>query len=200
MSARKADPTKSDDARASAATRPHATARRLARLRPLAHLRRRFGWTLALLPVLSIVLVDVLTRGSRIAGLPLKYMGSYSMAVVESALLWGSLMCVCGARKGVYRWLASLLFIAFFTAAVGGQLYFHSQYSTYMNLDATLFGTSFTGSVFGQVAADGKNFLRNVVPILLLALAFVLGARKFLRPKRSTLFVARSFAPIAVIA
>jgi hypothetical protein len=170
-----------------------------ARLRPYGRVRRRLGWALALAPVLVVLAADFLTRGSRIAALPPKYIASYTAAVIESGLLWASLMLVCGARRGAYRWFASLAFVVLFTAAVGGQLYFHSQYSTYLNLDATLFGTSFTGSVFGQVSADAKHFLQNVVPALLAAVVLVVIARKYLRPSRRSLWVARIVTPIAIV-
>ncbi|MBL8744457.1 MAG: hypothetical protein JNK04_25290, partial [Myxococcales bacterium] len=170
-----------------------------ARLRPYGRARRRVGWAFALAPVLVVLVADFLTRGSRIAALPPKYIASYAAAVIESGLLWASLMLVCGARRGAYRWFASLAFVVLFTAAVGGQLYFHSQYSTYLNLDATLFGTSFTGSVFGQVSADAKHFLYNVVPALVAAIVLVVLARKFLRPGRRSLWVARIVMPIAIV-
>ncbi len=170
-----------------------------ARLRPYGRARRRVGWALALAPVVVVLIADFLTRGSRIAALPPKYIVSYGAAVIESGLLWASLMLACGARRGAYRWFASLAFVILFTAAVGGQLYFHSQYSTYLNLDATLFGTSFTGSVFGQVSADAKHFLQNVVPALVAAIVLVALARKFLRPSRRALWVARIVTPIAIV-
>jgi len=149
--------------------------------------------------VLVVVAADFLTRGARITALPPKYIASYAAAVIESGLLWACLMLVCGARRGAYRWFASLAFVVLFTASVGGQLYFHSQYSTYLNLDATLFGTSFTGSVFGQVSADAKHFLQNIVPALVAAIVLVVLARKFLRPGRRSLWVARIVTPIAIV-
>ncbi|NUP13151.1 MAG: sulfatase-like hydrolase/transferase [Polyangiaceae bacterium] len=163
-------------------------------------MRRRFGWMLALLPVLSIVLVDVSRRGDRLVSLPPKYIGSYSLAMLESGILWGSLLFVAGARRGVLRFVAAVVFVVLFTASLGGQLYFHSQYSTYLNLDATLFGTSFAGSVFGQLSADSSNFFWNVAPTFLLAVTLAVAAARFLRPRRVPLVIARVLAPIAVIA
>lgn len=171
-----------------------------ARLRGLGKMRRRFGWLLVLLPVLSVIVFDLATRGSRIVKLPPKYIGSYSLAVVESGILWGSLLCACAARRGAFRWIAAMMFVVLYTAAIGGQMYFHSQYSTYLNLDATLFGTSFAGSVFGQLSADGSNFFWRVAPTFLIAFALVFMGRKLLRPRRSTARFARALAPIAVVA
>ncbi len=62
--------------------------------------------------------------------------------------------------------------------SLGGQTYFHRAYSTYLNLDATLFGTSVAASVFGQLKADGRNFLSSIAPPLVCAVALVwAGAR-----------------------
>ncbi|MBK8937235.1 MAG: sulfatase-like hydrolase/transferase [Polyangiaceae bacterium] len=170
------------------------------RLRGLVRLRRRFGWLLALAPVLTVVGFDLATRGERLVALPAKYLGSYSLAIVESAILWASLMIAASARRGVSRFVAGALFVLLFTAAIGGQLYFYSQYSTYLNLDATLFGTSFAGSVFGQLSADGPNFLWNVGPAFVIAIVLAFSAAKLLRPRRRTLRVARVFAPVALVA
>ncbi len=174
--------------------------RKFGALRVFGRMRRRFGRGLALLPVAAVVVSDIATRGGRLAKLPPKYIGSYSLAVLESSLLWGSLMCACAARKGIFRWVAAVLFVILFTASLGGQRYFHSQYSTYLNLDATLFGTSFTGSVFGQLSADGSNFLWSVAPAFILSIAMIVIVRKLLRPRRMSARFARWFSPVAVVA
>ncbi len=179
---------------------PARAAAPVARLRTFGKYRRRAAWAMLLLPVVAVVFADFLMRGSRLLALPPKYVGSYSLAVVESAVLWGSLLLAGSARRGLFRWLASFLFVVLFTAAVGAQRYFHSQYSTYINLDATLFGTSFAGSVFGQLSADGKNFVQNVGPVFVVAIALLVLSRKFLRPRRRSLSIARVLAPVAVVA
>lgn len=169
-------------------------------MRPIARWRKRMAWILPLLPVVCVVLIDVSTRGDRLATLPPKYIGSYTLAVLESGILWASLLYATGARRGTFRWVALLLFVLLFTGAVGAQLYFHSQYSTYLNLDATLFGTSFAGSVFGQLSADGSNFFWNVAPTFILAVALAVAANRWLRPRRFATRAARILAPIAVVA
>ena len=169
------------------------------RLRRVARLRRRFAWALVASPVLMVLIADFSTRGTRLMTLPPKYIGSYSLAVLESALLWMSLLWVAAAQRGISRWAASTIFLLFFTLALGGQLYFHSQYSTYLNLDATLFGTSLAGSVFGQLGADGENFLGSVLPPLLFSVLFLVLGRKLIRPRRRSVRVARVLAPLALI-
>lgn len=148
-----------------------------------------------------MVLTDARIRGDRLASLPLKYLVSYSASIAESAVLWGLLLFAASARRGVFRWIAAAFFCLSATLAVGVQIYFHRQYSTYLNLDATLFGTSFSSSLFGQLKADGKNFLVSIVPPLLLAMAMVWLGRTLLRPQQSRASkAARVLTPLAVLA
>ncbi|HVY44815.1 MAG TPA: hypothetical protein VHB21_03010, partial [Minicystis sp.] len=158
---------------------------RAARLRRLAVVRRRLAWALLFVPILLVVSADAEIRGDRLVALPPKYVASYAFAILESASLWALLLYAAAARRGLVRWIAALLFVAFATIAVGGQIYFHRQYSTYLNLDATLFGTSLSDSLFGQLKADGRNFITSIAPPLALAVALVLLARRLVRPART---------------
>jgi glucan phosphoethanolaminetransferase (alkaline phosphatase superfamily) len=145
--------------------------------------------------------VDVFIRGGRLLDLGPKHMASYGAAMIESAALWGLLLFAASSRRGVFRWIAAGLFVFLATLAIGGQLYFHRQYSTYLNLDATLFGTSLSASLFGQLKADGKNFLASVLPPLLLAIALIWIGRVFIRPAGTRASKGARFAtPIAVVA
>ena len=177
------------------------TSGKLGRLRAFARARRRYARILLALPIVLVVLVDVGIRGGRLLDLGPRYLASYGAAVIESALLWGLLLYAASARRGAFRQVAAALFVAFATLAIGGQIYFYRQYSIYLNLDATLFGTSLSASLLGQLKADGKNFLLSSVPPLLLGAALVWIGRRVLRPERSRpAFAARVLAPAAVIA
>ncbi len=169
-------------------------------MRRFARFRRRWGYLVGLTPVLAVVVIDMLTRGSQVAAFPGKYLGSYAVAVLESAALWTTLLWACSAPRGMVRWIASLVFVVFFTLSVGGQRYFYSSYSCYLNLDATLFGTSFTGSMLGQLEADGPNFVKSMGPPLLLAIFFVYAGRQLIRPRRTSLRVARGLASVMLVA
>lgn len=128
-------------------------------------------------------------------------MASYAAAMFESGVLWGLLLYVASARRGVFRWIAAVLFVTLVTVSMGGQIYFHRQYATYLNIDATLFGTSVFGSVFRQMAADGRNLLLCHLTPLVLAIALVWLGRMFLRPVRPLLgIVARVSMPVVVVA
>jgi glucan phosphoethanolaminetransferase (alkaline phosphatase superfamily) len=152
-------------------------------------------------PLLLVVLADAIIRGERLLALRPKYFLSYAGSMLESAALWGLLLFAAAARRGVLRWITAVIFVLFATVSVGVQIYFHRQYATYLNLDATLFGTSLAESLFGQLKADGRNFLVSVLPPCLVAIALIWAARRWLRPRCSPrLSAARLLAPAAAIA
>jgi glucan phosphoethanolaminetransferase (alkaline phosphatase superfamily) len=179
-----------------AAARP--PKRRARRLRTLARMRRAAAYALLAAPALAVVAVDVVIRGERLATLPIKYVGSYLGAFVESALLWGLLLAAASARRGAGRWLFAGAFVVLSTLAVGVQTYFHAQFATYLNLDATLFGTSFGDSLVGQVSSEGANLAVAIGVPAALATAAVALSRRVVRPRRRARRVASLLAPVAV--
>lgn len=170
------------------------------RLRTLARLRRRGALALLLAPALAIVAIDVVIRGERLATLPIKYVGSYLGAFVESAVLWGLLLAASSARRGVARWGFAAAFVVLSTLAVGVQTYFHGQFATYLNLDATLFGTSFGESLVGQVSSEGANLAIAIGAPALLAVLAVALSRRVVRPRRRVRRAASLLAPVALAA
>ncbi|MBM4357672.1 MAG: sulfatase-like hydrolase/transferase [Deltaproteobacteria bacterium] len=160
---------------------------------------RRLAALVLLLPTLVVVAVDLALRGSRIVAFPAKYLGSYAAAVLEGAALWTLLLAVASGRRGLGRWLGALLFVGLATAAVGGQIYFYRQYSTYLNLDATLFATSMADSVVDQIDADRRNFLAAMVPTALAATGLVILGRRFVRSRRRTVRYGGLVAPLALL-
>jgi glucan phosphoethanolaminetransferase (alkaline phosphatase superfamily) len=178
------------------------TERTIARRRFLRAQARRGRLLAALvlaLPTSVVVGVDLALRGSRIVAFPAKYLGSYAAAVLEGAALWTLLLAVASGRRGLGRWLGALLFVGLATAAVGGQIYFYRQYSTYLNLDATLFATSMADSVVDQIDADRRNFLWAMVPTALAATALVVAGRRFVRSRRKTVRYGGLVVPLAIL-
>lgn len=140
-------------------------------------------------------------RGGRLLDLSGKHKASYIAAIIESALLWGVLLYAASSRRGVLRWLSAAVFVILAALAVGGQLYFHRQYATYLNLDATLFATSFTESLFSQIRADGYYFLASLLPPIAFAAALIWAARSIVRPGGTRISkAARWLMPIVVCA
>jgi glucan phosphoethanolaminetransferase (alkaline phosphatase superfamily) len=197
---RSVDPSPSDKPRPPSS--PHfPSAARIQKLRRLARARRLIAKILLFAPLLLILAVDIRLRGGRLLDLHGKHIASYGAAMLESAVLWGALLFAASSRRGILRWIASMLFVLLAALAVGGQLYFHRQYSTYLNLDATLFGTSLSESLFSQLRADAKNFLASILPPVLLATALVWLGRSLIRPGGTRASrITRYTAPIAVCA
>ncbi len=171
---------------------------RTATLRARARLRALGARLWLALPLVLVVLADVTLRGDRLARLPLRYLGSYAFAMLESGLLWAILLTAAVARRGAFRFLAAAAFVILATVSVGSQVYFHKSFSTYLNLDATLFGTSLGASVFGQLRADGSNFLSSVAPPLFAAIALLGLGRRIVRPRARARRVANGLAPVVV--
>ncbi len=189
-----------NDARATKTAAPASLRLKTQRLRHLARLRRRFSWTLLLVPVALVLLVDVTIRGSRLLDLRGKYIGSYLGALIESSILWGLLLFGASARRGVLRWISAALFVSLASVTLGCQIYFQRVYSTYVNLDALLFATTFSESMFGHLRADGLNFFSAVGPPLACSIALVWLSRRIVRLRQTPATrVARFVAPLAII-
>jgi arylsulfatase A-like enzyme len=181
------------------ATKGDRPERRRRLLRAIARLRRERAALVLALPAALVVGVDLTLRGQRLLDLPAKYFGSYLVAVAESAVVWGLLLACASARRGALRWVASGLFVTLATLVVGTQLYFYDAYSTYLNLDATLFGTSMADSLFGQLSADGANFVLAVLPPMAVAAVLVWLGRRMVRTRARTVRRAALLIP-AVLA
>lgn len=174
---------------------------RVASLRRLARLRSRYGALVLLVPAAIIVAADFLIRGGRLLTMPGRYFGSYLGAVIESGLFWGLLLFAASRRRGAFRWVAAALFVVLAMCAMGTQVYFHTAYATYLNLDATLFGTSVSSSVFGQLKADGSNVITKLLPPFLLAAGVIALARRLVRPRGRRLSTGLSAAvPVVLVA
>ncbi len=163
------------------ARKPVARALRWLARRP----KLRTAFVLAL-PAALVLATDLSQRGSRLLSFPLKYVGSYAASVLEGGLFWALLLACASARRSKLSWPAGTLFVLLGTIALGTQLYFHKQYSTYFNLDTTLFGTSMANSVLGQLSADSGYFLATILPPMLMAVVLVWLGRTLVRTRRKT--------------
>ncbi|HEY3500608.1 MAG TPA: sulfatase-like hydrolase/transferase [Polyangiaceae bacterium] len=168
-------------------------ARRWLRVRPYVAVA-----TLLALP-LAIVCLDLGRRGSRILEFESDYRLTYAAALLESLVLWGVLLVAACRQRGFSRSFATVLFAAFATFAVGGQIYFFEQYHAYLNVDVSVFASNFMDSVVNQLFADIGNYLRAKLPVLLFALGLVWVGRRALRPRRRLSRVMAWVAPLALV-
>ncbi len=158
---------------------------RVRKLRRLARFRRRFGHLTLLAPVVLVLVTDILVRGNRLLNMQPKYWASYAASLVESAAFWAVLLLAASDRKHFGRWPARVALLTCATLAVGGQIYFHGLYATYINLDATLFTTGISASVSKQVWSDTRNLLLSLAPATATAALLIWLGRLLVRPRRA---------------
>lgn len=171
-----------------------------ARRRRVRRARKAVGLFLLLTPVVGVVAVDASRRAELLGTFQGYYRWTYLGAVVESLLLWGTLLYAASRRSGWARWLAAALFVVGVTFSFGGQAYFYSQYHAYLNVDVSVFASNFMDSVLNQLFADIGNYLKAKAPPLIAAVAILILARRVIRPRRVPGIVACYVAPVLVIA
>jgi arylsulfatase A-like enzyme len=157
------------------------------------------GLLLLSVPV-TVLASDLYRRGSRIRAFEGDYALSYAAAILESIVVWGVLLYAASRRRGALGWVAAILFVVFSTFAIGGQTYFFQQYHAYLNVDVSLFASNFWDSVINQLWADIGNYAEAKAPPLLLAVALVVVARRYFRPKRTRARLAGALAPVVLVA
>lgn len=128
------------------------------------------------------------------------YVLTYAAAVLESSILWGTLLYAAARRRGGLRLLNAALFVLALTLAVGGQSYFFQQYNAYLNVDVSVFASNFKDSVLNQLWADIENYaMAKLWPLTLSLLLLWLG-RRVLLPRRRPAVVAGALAPFLLVA
>jgi len=170
------------------------------RRKRLRRLRRAAGAFLLLAPVVAVVAIDASRRSELIGTFQGYYRWTYLGAVLESLVLWSTLLYAASRRSGFGRWVAALLFVVGVTFSFGGQAYFYSQYHAYLNVDVSLFASNFMDSVLNQLFADIGNYIKAKAPPLVAAIVMVIIARRVIRPKRIPSIIACYVAPLLVIA
>ena len=161
--------------------------------------RTPLGWLA--LPTLSLVSValDLGRRSDRVLAFQGEYRLTYLAALLESIVVWSTLLYAASRTRGVTRHLSAVLFVVFGTFAIGGQTYFFQQYGAYLNKDVSIFAANFRESVVNQLFADFSNYLRAKLPILGLTLALVWFGRRAIGPTRWPSLVAAVLAPLLLV-
>jgi glucan phosphoethanolaminetransferase (alkaline phosphatase superfamily) len=173
---------------------------RVRALRRRARLRRIAGFALLLVPALSIVALDLARRGERVLEFGGFHRWTYLASMLESMVVWATLLYAASRRNGWARWPLALLFVIAGTFTLGGQHYFYQQYRAYLNIDVSLFASNFMDSVVNQLFADIGNYAKANLPPLLAAIALVWAARRVIRPRRRPAQIVAAIAPAALIA
>lgn len=162
--------------------------------------RSSLGVLLLITAPLLVVGVDLQRRGARLLQLESSYWLTYLGAIVESCVLWGTLLYAASCGRGALPALNAILFVLALTLTVGGQAYFFEQYNAYLNVDVSLFASNFKDSVVNQLWADFANYVWAKVFPFTLAVLLVLLCRRLLLPRRIPARLAGFFAPLFLIA
>lgn len=174
--------------------------RGIERMRRAVRRRRIAAWALLCVPALASVAIDLVRRGHRLEALTWHYRGLYSLAALESLVVWGLLLYAASRRRGVMRWVATVLFVIGVTCTFGGQAYFFDQYNVYLDIDVSRFASNLMDSVFNQLFADiGNYLLANLFPFLG-AVALIVAGRVVIRPRRRPAMFATALAPLVAFA
>ena len=160
---------------------------------------RWLGVAVLALPAVVVIATDIGLRGERVLAWGPREALTYAVAVLESCLVWGVLLHVAAHRRGAAPWVAALAFILLMTLAFGMQRYFYGQYATYLNVDATLFGTALSKSLVSQLKAQTRSLFRAALLPLSLSLLLVALARWAVRPRGRWARMTPWLAPVMVV-
>lgn len=139
---------------------------------------------LLLLPAAVHIGMDFYRRGKLILAFPDDNPYAYLATALLSTAISLFTVYALSHRRCLTSHLVAGLFVLQFTLALGGQQYFFSQYSAYLNEDVSVFASNLMDSVLNQLFADLPNYLRANLPALLCALGLVFCARRWIRPRR----------------
>ncbi len=162
--------------------------------------RRIFAAGVLLAPGLFSLASDVLHRGRRIAAFDVYHGATYLGAVIESLVIGSLLLAGAARRRGSWRWALACLFAIELTAAIGGQHYFFEQYNAYLNTDVSEFASNFKDSIVNQLLADLSNYLKVLLPVLVLAIGLLAIAKRWVRLTRRQANIASVLAPALLLA
>lgn len=172
---------------------------RVATARARARLWKAGRWVLLMMPIFLVLLFDVFLRARRLGKFSSIEWRDYLLSVLVGGAVWGALLFAASRRRGAEARVAQVLFVLFFSIALGGQAYFFEQYGAYLNADVARFATDFAESVLNQIWADRANYFSKKGPVFLLAVLLVVVARKVVRPRRRNAVVAGRVAPVLLL-
>jgi len=168
-------------------------------LRRLAAARPWLARGVLVAPLLVALTVDVSRRASRLVEFSGFYRATYAAAMLESLVVWGTLLYAASRQRGMWPRFLAALFVIGLTLSVGGQRYFHDQYNAYLNVDVSLFASNLMDSVVNQLFADIRNYLIAKLAPFCAAVTLVWVARRVVRPRRRRASVAGFVAPLLLM-
>lgn len=150
-------------------------------------------------PTVSLLCWDLSRRGALVGQLEAKYLATYALSLLESAIVWGTLLYAASRRHGWVRTVAAVWFVIALSFVVATQARFHDRYNVYFNVDLAvwmknprdLFGLDWQTELTRQLVA--------MAPVTAVALGWVCLARRRLRPSRRAAQIALGLMPAVVV-
>ena len=161
--------------------------------------RRWLGALVLLAPTLWIVGSDLGRRVSHLLTFDRLHVYAYLATVVASGLFWAVLLYSAARPRGWIRQPAAGLFVALYTLAVGVQGGFHGIYNIYLSHDGQIYSRSIPWSLLGHLPLSRPAIIAHLVWALLLSLAFVIAARRYVRPRPIARVIVPLFVPVVLV-
>jgi arylsulfatase A-like enzyme len=163
-------------------------------------LRRVIGAAILLAPTAWIIGGDLLKRPRLIAGFDRMHQLGYLGSAVETMIFWTVLLYVASRRRGFMRSLCGGLFVILFTLSAGVEAAFRSFWNIYLSIDGQIHSKSIPWSLVGTLPLGRFWVAFHLLSTLALALATLVFARRFVRPRRIPRLVMPAFVPAVLVA
>ena len=180
------------------ATLPLTAARR--KRRRIRRIRRGVAVLIVLAPALWTLLADLARRGSFIAHFKAEHRAFYLASLGASFVFWSLLTFMTSRRRGVVRYVFSVVFLVLFTLSSGVQAGFFSIYRTYDSAEADVYTHSFFWPVVGNLPFGRVMIWVHFGVAIVIGGMVLFLSRAYVRPRRLALFVVLPFALAALVA
>jgi glucan phosphoethanolaminetransferase (alkaline phosphatase superfamily) len=161
--------------------------------------RRLVGAALLVAPALAILAADLVRRADRLLALDRQYRVAYAGTLAASLVFWGILVAAASRRRGRVRHVAAGLFAVLFALTFGVQAAFYRFYNIYLSVDSQLAFRSFLDAPHGALDLRWLWFWVYFGGSTVLALAILVGARRFGRPGRWSRRITPFLVPPALV-
>ena len=151
-------------------------------------------------PVIISLALDFVHRGYRIVSFDAYHRITYFGAALESLVVSSMLLAGASRRRGVFAWVLCAVFAIALTASLGGQHYFFGQYNAYLNTDVSEFASNFKDSIVNQLMADLGNYIRVLLPMLIVSIGLLVSARYWVRLTQRQAQWTSVLAPVLLVA
>lgn len=172
------------------------TAARRTRRRIRRH-RRMVAGAVLVAPAVGTLLADLARRGALVVGLGPIQRVYYLASLGVSLAFWSVVLVSTTRRRGRLRQLFCAIFLVLFVLASGVQAAFFSIFGTYASAEVDVYTRSFWWPLVGSLPLGRPSVWVHFLPPAILGGLVLVAARRYVRPRRTTL---RRTLPFALVA